>query len=499
MRPSRKIETSMREDMFRHLESLSSSYFNKIKTGDLMALLINDLGAIRMASGMALIGLFDALFLSSMSLLFMMAISPSLTLYTVLPLPAIIFLLIRTGKMIQGRYTAVQESFDAISSHTQESFSGVRVVKSFVQEQHERDRFAELCSNYVTSNLRLVRVWGLLFPTITLLASLSLGLLLYFGGKAVILNQLSIGQFVSFSFYINLLVWPMIATGWVFNMLQRGIASAKRVVALLSTPPDVIVNPKASITPPLKGVLEFRSLSFRYTPDSNDVLNDIDLTIPQGSSLGIMGKPGSGKTTLISLLFHLYPIKRGMLFLDHTDINDIPLSTLRSSIRYVPQESFLFSDTIEENIAFGSKNQLSKDRIEQVARLASIHDDVLRFPDSYSTKIGERGITLSGGQKQRLALARALLEPTAILVLDDALSAVDAATERDIWENISGEFQQRTTLVIAHRISSVKNCDTIIVLSNGSITECGSHESLLDQDGFYARLYHLQQMKGMTA
>lgn len=493
IRPSRKIETQLREDMFEHLEKLSPSYFNKTKTGDLMALFINDLNSIRMACGMALIGLVDALFLSTMSLLFMFTISVKLTLLTIIPMPAIIFLMIRTGKMIQNRHIRVQQSFDAISSHSQESISGIRLVKSFHQEHHEINRFRQLCDTYVLFNIALVKIWGLLFPSITLLGSLAIGFLIYFGGKQVILQQISIGQFVSFTFYINLLIWPMIATGWVFNMLQRGLASTRRVLELMNTKPQIVVKNSGENFSPLKGNIQFHSLSFRYNEQSPSVLSDINLVIPAGSSLGIIGKPGSGKTTIVSLLFHLYPVGHNQITIDGHDINSIPLSHLRSSIAFVPQDSSLFSDSIRENIAFGLNGDISQEEIENVAKKASIHKDILNFSQGYSTRIGERGITLSGGQKQRLAIARALLLDSPILILDDALSAVDSATEREIRTALTREIRKKTSLIIAHRISTVKDCDKIIVLADGKISEQGSHEQLLSAGGFYARLYKLQK------
>jgi ATP-binding cassette subfamily B protein len=491
--PSRKIETKLREDMFEHLERLSPSYFNKTKTGDLMALFINDLNSIRMACGMALIGLVDALFLSTMSLFFMFTISVKLTLLTIIPLPAIIFLMIRTGKMIQKRHIRVQESFDAISSHAQETTSGIRLVKSFHQERHEINRFGQLCDTYVKSNISLVKIWGLLFPSITLLGALASGILIYFGGKQVILQQISIGQFVSFTFYINLLIWPMIATGWVFNMFQRGLASTGRVLELMTTKPQIVVKSTGESIAPLKGNIRFHSLSFRYNEQSPPVLSDINLEIPAGSSLGIVGKAGSGKTTLVSLLFHLYPVNLNQISIDGHDINSIPLSLLRSSIAFVPQDSSLFSDSIRENIAFGINGDIPQEFIQTVAQKASIHKDILNFSQGYYTRIGERGITLSGGQKQRLAIARALLLDSPILVLDDALSAVDSATEREIRTALAHEIRKKTSIIIAHRISTVKDCDKIIVLDDGKISEQGSHEQLLCAGGFYSRLYELQK------
>lgn len=491
--PSRKIETRLREDMFEQLEKLSPSYFNKTRTGDLMALFINDLNSIRMACGMALIGLVDALFLSTMSLFFMFTISIKLTLLTIIPLPAIIFLMIRTGKMIQNRHIRVQQSFDAISTHAQESTSGIRLVKSFHQEQHEINRFSQLCDTYVKSNIALVKIWGLLFPAITLLGSMASGFLIYFGGKQVILQQISIGQFVSFTFYINLLIWPMIAIGWVFNMFQRGLASTGRVLELMNTKPEIVVKNSTKKDLTLKGNIQFHSLSFRYNGQSPPVLSDINLKIPVGSSLGIIGKAGSGKTTLVSLLFHLYPVGNNQITIDGHDINSIPLPTLRSSIAFVPQDPSLFSDSIRENIAFGLSGDISEQAIETAAKKASIHKDILNFSQGYSTRIGERGVTLSGGQKQRLAIARALLLDSPILILDDALSAVDSATERQIRTALADEIRKKTSIIISHRISTVKDCDKIIVLADGKISEQGSHKQLLSAGGFYARLHELQK------
>jgi ATP-binding cassette, subfamily B, multidrug efflux pump len=510
VKPSRRIEEQMRLDMFGRLETLSAPFFNRTRTGDLMALFVNDVGAIRMATGMALIGLFDAVFMSVMSLAFMVAISPSLTLLTAAPLPVIIFLFIKAGRLIETRYTAVQESFAAVSSATQESFSGVRVIKGFAREENELSRFRNSCADYVERNLSLVRVWGLIFPAITFLASLSFSLLLLFGGRAVLVRGLTIGQFVSFTFYINLLVWPMIATGWVWNLLQRGLASTKRVLELMEARPDVTdaagpaghVKQTTAPVQALRGHIEFRGLSFSYGMSASPALRDITLTVPAGSSLGIIGKPGSGKTTLASLLFRLYPVERGRLFVDGCDINDMPASRLRRSIAYVPQDSFLFSDTIAANIAFsftdGADAVAMRRAIEEAAALAVIRKDIEGFTEKFNTRIGERGVMLSGGQKQRVAIARALAasEERGIVVLDDALSSIDAATEAEIIKNLRAAMKGRTAITIAHRISTVRQCDTIIVLDSGQIAEQGTHAELAAAGGFYSTLWELQRMKG---
>ncbi len=491
--PSRSIERDIRNDMFNHLLTLSVSYFNKTRTGNLMSLFTSDLASIRMASGIAIVGLIDAIFLSSMALIFMMMIDVQLTLITIAPLPLIVFILIYSGKRIQKAHLAVQESYDAISSHTQESYSGIRVLKGFCKEFTEHRRFRDLCTIYMHNNVAMVKIWGLLFPTIGFLASLSISLLLFTGGRLVLSDQLTFGKFVSFSFYVNLFAWPMVAVGWVYNIFQRGIASTKRVLELLSVKPDIHVVPVPSgASNSIKGNITFNNLTFRYTENTPDIIKKISLQVPSGGSLGIVGKPGSGKTTLISLLFHLYLLPKNSLFLDNKDINEIPVPHLRSSISFVPQDSFLFSDTIRENIAFGAKTAVSIEEIEHVAKIASVHDDILKFKNGYDSVVGERGITLSGGQKQRIALARALLSQSPILILDDALSAVDASTERIIQANLKKLLQKRTVIIIAHRISTVRLCNEIIVLSDGSIVEQGSHDQLVCNNGFYNRVYNMQ-------
>jgi ATP-binding cassette subfamily B protein len=494
---SRKIEREVREDMFSHLQRLGFSFFNRTHTGDLMALMINDVSAIRMATGLAFIALTDAVFMGTLSLLFMFSINTRLALYSIMPLPVILLMMAKFGPSMHAKFTAVQESFASLSTHTQESFSGIRVVKGFARNRSESLGFVEKCDDYVHKNIKLIMIWGFFFPTITLLANLSLAILFLVGGRSIILGDVTFGQFIAFTIYINLFVWPVVAIGWVFNLLQRGIASSGRVLELLREEPDVRESP-VPVAPlaEILGKIETKNLSFGYSSDGKKVLKNITLKIPPGSTLGIMGKPGSGKSTLISLLFRLFPVEEGRIFVDGVDINGLPVRLLRGSIGYVPQDPFLFSDTIRNNIAFGlDESQVDALEVERAAKLAAVYDDIVSFRDGFDTVVGERGVTLSGGQKQRLSVARALLTNPRVLVLDDAFSSVDTATESEVLSNVRGEMKGRTMIIISHRVSTVKDCDAVVVLEEGTITERGSHEELIALGGYYSTLYELQKLE----
>ena len=494
---ARKIEKEVREDMFSHLQTLGFTYFNRTQTGSIMALMINDVKAIRMATGPSFIALTDAVFMGTLSLFFMFSIDLKLTFFSILPLPLIILMIAKFGPMIQSRFKAVQESFAEISSSTQESFSGIRVIKGFVQEDSEIKEFENKCGDYVWKNIQLIKVWGFFFPSVTLLANLSLAILYLIGGRSVIMNSLTFGEFVAFAMYINLLVWPVIAIGWVFTVLQRGIASSKRILELLNEKPDVFEDKNVNINiKKVEGEIEIKDLTFSYSEERSPVLRNINLKIPAGSSLGIMGKSGCGKSTLVSLFFRLFSIQGNHIFIDGRDIHEIPLALLRSSIGYVPQDSFLFSDTIKNNITFGlNEDSLGDGAVERMSGLISMYDEIMEFHEKFDTIIGERGITLSGGQKQRLSIARALIIKPDILILDDALSAVDAVKEREVLQNIYQEMEKRTKVIISHRVSTVRECDTIFVLDGGKIIESGTHDQLVEKSGYYNKLFELQKLE----
>jgi ATP-binding cassette subfamily B multidrug efflux pump len=494
---SRKIEREVRHDMFSRLQILSFSYFNRTKTGGLMALMVNDVNAIRMATGPSFIALTDAIFMGSLSLVFMFSINLRISLLSILPLPVILLMMFRFGPMIQARFKAVQESFSAISAHTQESFSGIRVIKGYSQEKGTISQFERGTEDYVSKNIRLIKIWGFFFPSITLLANLSLAILYLLGGKSVILRSLSFGEFISLTMYIGLLVWPVIAVGWVFNLLQRGVASATRILELMDTEPDVFESRTVNKDiREITGRIEFHNLNFSYPEKSVPVLHGVNLSIESSSSLGIMGRPGSGKTTLISLLFRLFPINEGEILIDGYEIHEIPLKTLRGSIGYVPQDPFLFSDTVFHNITYGlDEEEVDQEEVERVAKLTRIYDEIMSFSQGFDTVVGERGVTLSGGQIQRLSIARALLLKPKIIVLDDALSQVDASKEKGILIDLFSESSDRTIIIASHRVSTVRSCDRIAVLDMGRIVEYGNHKKLIRKDGFYSRLFRLQKLE----
>jgi ATP-binding cassette subfamily B protein len=494
MGTSRRIEESLRNQFFGHLQTLSFRYYDNTKTGDLMAHSINDMLAVRMATGIGLVALTDAVVLGLAALAFMFLIDVKLTLFALIPMPLIALVTLRFAKLLHVRFTRVQETFSNLTEKVRESISGIRVVKAYVQEDHEIGRFSEVNQEYVNKNMFLIRIWGMFFPLIMLFSGLSLGIVLLFGGRQVILHQITAGDFVAFTNYIGILTWPMMALGWVVNLLQRGSASMGRINHILETEPEIRDEPGAMELKSLRGEIEFRHLTFSYDPGLDPSLRDIDLRIPAGSTLGLLGRTGSGKSTLINLILRLYQPEPGQVLIDGHDVRSLTLSTIRENVGYVPQETFLFSDTIRENVAFG-KLDVADEIIDRMLDIAGIREEILEFPKGYDTVLGERGVTLSGGQKQRLALARALTKDPSVLILDDAMSSVDTHTEERILKGLKEFMRDRTTILVSHRISTLKNADAIAVLEDAELKELGSHDELIREKGIYYNMYCIQQLE----
>lgn len=491
---SRKLEFYMRNQFFAHLQKLSNNFYNHHKTGDLMAHATNDINSVRMAMGPGLINLFDAAFLSPTILIILFFINAKLTLFALIPMPFLAFLVAKFGQMIHKRFMNVQDSFAKMTDKVQENFSGIRVIKAFVQEKAEVENFTKSNQHYFDQNMTLVKVWGLFHPMIEVLSALSFVVVLGYGGRLVVLGDISLGEFVKFYSYLGLMTWPIMAIGWVINMFQRASASMQRVNKIFEEIPEVYDYPDTVTKDTVDGKIEFKNLSFRYTENTPYVLKNINLTVEQGQTLAIIGRTGSGKTTLVNLLLRMYNPERGQLFVDGVDVNQIPIATIRQNVGYVPQDNFLFSTTITENIGF-AVDQPVQPEIEEAARIAQVYDNIVEFPDSFETLLGERGVTLSGGQKQRVSIARALYKRPRILILDDSLSAVDTQTEEKILEGLPKVTNGITSIIIAHRISTIKNADHIIVLDDGKIIEEGTHDQLLTMNGIYNNLYQKQLLE----
>ncbi|HYY68801.1 MAG TPA: ABC transporter ATP-binding protein [Terriglobales bacterium] len=490
---SRDIEFDLRNDLFRHLESLSWSYYQRTRTGDIMARATNDLNAVRMLLGPAIMYSANTIVYTIGALYFMFRISPSLTAWAFLPLPVVSIVVQYFGSRIHERFERIQAMFSEISARAQENFSGVRVVRAFVQEQAEIEAFEEANREYIRCSLKLVRLMGMLWPTLETLLGLAVVLVLWLGGRQVLLHQISVGAFVAFNTYLVQLTWPIISLGWVLNLFQRGSASMGRINEILQERPEIQDLAPASAAPTaIRGEVEFRKLSFSYNGVA--VLHDISLKIPAGSSLAIVGATGSGKSTLVSLIPRIYDAPEGGVLIDGRPVSEFPLATLRRAVGFVPQETFLFSDTVRENIALGT-DSASEDEVHRAAEAANIASDIAEFPEKYQTMVGERGITLSGGQKQRTAIARALVRDPRILVLDDALSSVDTYTEEKILNHLREIMQGRTTIFISHRVSTVRNAERIAVLHGGGIVELGTHDELLARNGYYTELYNKQLLE----
>ncbi len=499
---SRGVEYHLRNDMFAHIETLSARYYNSHNTGDLMAYFTNDLQAIRQAVGIAVITAFDAVIMTFMVLIKMILyVDLKLTIIAFLPLTLVAFTCYYFGLEFDKRAFKSQEAFSQLSNRVQESLTGVRVIKAFVQEEKDFEAFEEASRNSMEKNMDLVKLRAVIGPIFDTITGLSILVTLIFGGRMVLHGQVSIGQFVAFNSYIGMLVWPMIACGDCINFFSQATAALKRISDIFKETPDIIDKSSAEMKDAdLKGEITMKDLTFTYPDGEQPVLKEINLHISAGETVAIMGRTGSGKSSLADLLLRVYDCERGMLLLDGRPIEDYPLAVLHRDVAYVPQENFMFSDTLEENIAFGLEERLEnhpeiREQIYQAARNACIHDNIMDFPEQYETLVGERGVTLSGGQKQRSSIARALLMDSPILILDDSLSAVDTDTEEKILENLMRLRKGRTTLIIAHRISTLQKADHIAVLSDGLLSEYGTHEELLKKGGFYAEICKKQQLE----
>jgi ATP-binding cassette subfamily B protein len=497
---SRDIEFDLRNDLFRQLEQQSAGYYAEHRTGDIMARMTNDLNAVRQLLGPAIMYSANTVLFSIGAVIFLLRISPFLTLVALVPLPLASVLVQTMGRKIHERFERIQAMFSEISAQAQENFSGARLVRAFAQEEAQIASFEEANRENVRRGLRLVQLMGMLWPTLEFILGLSLAITLLVGGHEVLTSRISVGQFVAFNTYMMMLTWPVIALGWVVNLVQRGTASVIRIHELMTDKPtiddaaaDTTLGPETR----LKGKIEFRHLNFAYTDTEGkpvEVLHDISLEIPAGTSLALVGPTGSGKSTLVGLIGRLYDAAPDAVRIDDRPVREYPLATLRANIGFVPQETFLFSESIRENIALGAPHASNED-VLAAAEAAHIRREFEDFPHGLDTSVGERGITLSGGQKQRTAIARAVVRDPAILVLDDALASVDTYTEETILRQLREVMRDRTTIFISHRISTVRHADRIAVLVNGRIAELGTHEELLSLGHFYASLYEKQLLE----
>jgi len=519
---SREIEFDLRNDLFTHLERLSYSFYQRTRTGDIMARATNDLNAVRMLVGPGIMYTANTIVFTAGALVFMLSISPRLTMFAFAPLPVISIVVQYFGRRIHERFERIQAMFSDISARAQENFAGARLIRAYVQEEAEIENFERDNTEYIARSLKLVRLMGMLWPTLETLLGVAIVIVLFVGGREVILHRITVGSFVAFNTYMVQLTWPIIALGWVINLFQRGTASMGRIHNIMSEQPEI--TDAAVGAPPLspvvgdrvgpnhvptevRGDIEFRNLSFRYgntllaaergngrAHGDEEVLRNLSLSVPAGTSVAIVGPTGSGKSTLVSLIPRIYDAAPGTVLIDGRPIREFPLAVLRRNIGFVPQETFLFSDTIRGNIAFGAEDATDEE-VRRAAEAANIAAEIEDFPDGYNTLVGERGLTLSGGQKQRTAIARALIRNPRILILDDALASVDTQTEDRILNHLREIMQGRTTIFISHRVSTVRNADRIAVLHDGEIVELGTHDELIERNGYYTDLYNKQLLE----
>lgn len=492
---SRSVETDLRSRMVSHLLTLDRAFFQRRPAGEIMALATNDLSSVQLATGMGLVAFVDAAFMGVAAIAFMAYINPWLTLIAIAPMPFLAIITRYLSARLHRRFKKVQEQFSDLTEFVRSTFSGIRLIKAYNQEQGQSARFEQLGQTYVRDNLRLSFIYGMLFPVSGLLANASLLLVLVFGGRMAIGGTLTAGDFVAFINYLLLMTWPMMAVGWVADLFQRGMTSLGRIQSLFHERPCLMDQVPAESPPRLTGEIRLHHLSFTYPNQSQTVLHDLELEVRPGQFLGVVGRTGSGKTTLCHLLTRLYPVADGTIFYDGRDVNRLPLAAVRQAIAYVPQEVVLFSETIAYNISMG-KLEASLEEVQAAARAAAIHDEIIAMKDGYQTRIGERGVKLSGGQRQRLAIARALLLERPIIIIDDGLSAVDMETEHTIIRSIADYLRGHTCIIVSHRIAPLADAHEILVMERGRIAARGNHQQLLTASPFYATIYRQQRMAG---
>ncbi|MFC1867149.1 ABC transporter ATP-binding protein [Thermodesulfobacteriota bacterium] len=488
---SRKVEERLRNRLFQHLMTLSPSFYQRTKTGDIMARSINDIMAIRMATGMGIVALVDGVVIGTAAICFMIYINPYLTLLSLIPAPFIIYFVKKLTRRMSSGYEIVQKTFSDITERVRETFAGIKVVKAFLRESWEYQKIEREGKLYISENMKLARTIALFFPMMALFTNLGLAIVIWFGGRSTILGHITTGDFVAFIGYLNLLTWPMMAMGWVTNLFKRGSASMRRINHILEETPEITGPVLSSGTCPLRGAIDLRELHHTYPEKSEYSLNGISLTIEAGQTISLVGRVGSGKTTLLQTLPRLIDIQKGSILIDGKDIRDFPLKELRENIGFVTQDAIIFSDTIRNNVVFG-RNDISEDALEAALKTAQIYDEMLGLERGLDTVLGEKGVTLSGGQRQRLTIARAIVFNPPILILDDSLSMVDTRIEENILDRILSLRKDKTNLIVSHRLSTISRADLIAVLDNGELVETGDHKTLMRNGNVFAKLYEKQ-------
>ncbi len=489
MGAARKIENSLRNEFFNHLQSMHYDFFSRRKVGDLMAHTVNDIETLKFACGLGVLIAYDGIFLFSFIFIAMMLISPGLTIYAFIPFPVLAVFMYVFGNKIEKRFQKTQDSFSTLTETARQSISGIKVVKAFNREKDEHADFEKASLEYLDRNINLIRVWGVYQPLITLFTGIATAIFLYYGGISSVKTDISVGKFTALLVYLSMLTWPMMAMGWSVDIMKRGKASINRLNNIFTIPPHRQDVTYEEFTKPVFGDIKIRDLSFSY--EDQEVLNDINLDIPAGSTLGITGTTGAGKTTLLNLMMKVYDVPDNKIFLNGTDINKIPRERIQENYIYVPQETTVFSGTIEDNITFMNPD-ITEEQIEEVTKLAGIYDEIMDYPLGFQTYVGERGLSLSGGQRQRVAIARAILMDPKVLILDDVLSSIDLQTESRVLNNIVKRMEGRTLITVSSRVPSLRDFDQIAVFEEGRIIERGSHEDLIVKDGIYSNMYNVQ-------